>query len=582
MLMRWTELTEKRRNPEVNVKKTTLEELSKYEGHNVFVSFVSDVGVRSHSGKLDFDDVDPNDREESGIQSRGRAHNASGHKIGINPNSTFNTPNGIYCYPIDYVIALFKKKGSDFATYRPFIYVIEPTETLIVSDQYTQEMLDRDIQKIKEKYDIDDATMQKMLETSYLDSYGSSQGSIFWSLTRLVTRHLTNASDSPNKWSAIFRMLGYGGFFDSKGQGIIHPNEPLQCVFFSKNAFRVVETIHNKSRRLPRNPEGMLRVIQSGVVSDAEIATYLLSGESGEILMDRLDDKYITDSVVKHLKKYLYSGFFNVDVVMLVDFLLRKGKMDTNELMRAMKHHLSIVKQIYALDQSLLSDDVIRYAYDAARGHYSLTVKNMNYFIKSGILTDHEIINALTNQPGVITRALEIPERLYPELFEIPQAIVAFPTEAIKYVPDVKMSYLAPYLHSHKQLYSYFGPKTIEAIANKYPMSIVDAYESGQYDPSFYIWKVVIEKALGSGGSRSLLHVALERFIENNDMKMASYITSKLEYYEIAHALYQSPKNVLEYLDYLKPETAREIIASPYFRPLSDEIKSKLQQKIAP
>lgn len=580
--MRWIELTEKRRNPEINVKKTTLEELSKYEGHNVFVSFVSDVGVRSHSGKLDFDEVDPNDREESGIQSRGRAHNASGHKIGINPKSAFNTPNGIYCYPINYVIALFKKKGSDFATYRPFIYVIEPTETLIVSDQYTQEMLDSDIQNIKEKYDIDDETMQQMLESSYQDSHGSSQGSIFWSLTRRVSKYLSSGENSPNKWSAIFRMLGYGGFFDSKGQGIIHPNEPLQCVFFSKNAFRVVETIHNKSRRLPRNPEGMLRVIQSGAVSDAEIATYLLSGESGEILMDRLDDKYITDSVVKHLKKYLYSGFFNVDVVMLVDFLLRKGKMSTSELMRAMKHHLSIVKQIYALDQSLLSDDVIRYAYDAAIGHYSLTVKNMNYFIKSGILTDHEIINALTNQPGVITRALEVPERLYPELFEIPQAIVAFPMEAMKYVPDVKMSYLTPYLHAHKQLYSYFGPNTMQAIARKYPMSILDAYETGQYDPPFSIWKVVIETALVSSGSRSLLHLALENFIENNNMRMAVYITNKLEHFEVSHALSRKPTNVLKYLNYIKPEMAKEIIASPYFRILPEEVKNNLQQKIAP
>ena len=62
-------INEKRRNPELNPKVSFVELLEKYKGRtDIFVTYT----------KLP--------------------------KLGINPNNVFDTPTGVYSYPIDYVI----------------------------------------------------------------------------------------------------------------------------------------------------------------------------------------------------------------------------------------------------------------------------------------------------------------------------------------------------------------------------------------------------------------------------------------------------------------------------------------------
>ena len=45
-------------------------------------------------------------------------------KIGINPKSTFNTPNGIYAYPIDYAIQHGQMRVP-YGQSRPLVYVLQ-------------------------------------------------------------------------------------------------------------------------------------------------------------------------------------------------------------------------------------------------------------------------------------------------------------------------------------------------------------------------------------------------------------------------------------------------------------------------
>lgn len=47
-------------------------------------------------------------------------------------------------------------------------------------------------------------------------------------------------------WNALLRKLGYAGFSDKKGLGIIHPSEPIQAVFLSMQFIEPVKTILNK------------------------------------------------------------------------------------------------------------------------------------------------------------------------------------------------------------------------------------------------------------------------------------------------------------------------------------------------
>ena len=213
--MRYWEIIESRRNPEQNPKVSTLEALEKYAGRDdVFVSFTSDVGKMSHefSGK-----------------------NISGSKLGINPKSTYKTPIGIYTYPIDHV--LDKKVRVEWADDAPFLYVVQAMKPLLDIANYSEEDFERD--------------SKKLIDMGFEDSqeYGiefakfDTPAAWLWNWTREAT---LKSPKPAVQWSKLFRSLGYSGAYDFEGEGLIHHNEPIQAVFFSKDAIKVLEVINNK------------------------------------------------------------------------------------------------------------------------------------------------------------------------------------------------------------------------------------------------------------------------------------------------------------------------------------------------
>lgn len=581
--MRWVELTEKRRNPEVNVKKTTLEQLKQYEGKNVFVSFVTDVGIMSHQQKNDYG-VNPNDRDEAGLRATGRLNNASGHKIGVNPKSTYNTPNGIYCYPVDYVISLYETSGSDFATQRPFLYVIEPKSTVLVTNQYSESNLNDDIEKIKAHYDIDEDAMRTIVNAGISDA-DETPASKLWSITRRVSMRLVNGWDgyNMNKWSAVFRMLGYGGFFDALGQGIIHPNEPLQCVFFSKNAFTVVETIHNRSIYMPRNPIGMLNVIKSGRATDADIANYLMT-DNGELLLDILDKKYITSGVAEYIKHHMFESFYGLDIMMLTDLLLRTGNMTDDELKKSIDKTAVVSKNIGRLDQRYISDDVALYAFERVKRNNMFSAMNLNYFMDKGLLNDEELMRIIRRNPNVISHNLNVPESLYPELFTMPEAIVAFPDIAVKYVGDQIMADQSPYLHRDGKNFHLYGDMTMSAIANRYPMSVFSAFRNGFYDPPEKVWNNVFTGLSSSRSSRFNNNITevLERFIDSDRMDLALWFTKYIDAYDVMSALRQKPNNMEKYINHLPKSFVAQLLDDNISKNLHGATVDMLKRKIAP
>lgn len=56
--------------------------------------------------------------------------------------------------------------------------------------------------------------------------------------------HGTN--DLTKNWNSLLRKLGYAGFSDKKGTGIIHPSEPVQAFFLSIQYLEPIKTILNK------------------------------------------------------------------------------------------------------------------------------------------------------------------------------------------------------------------------------------------------------------------------------------------------------------------------------------------------
>ena len=246
--------TASRRNPELNPKVTAYEYLRKWKDDpDVYISFTEI------------------------------------NKLGINPQSKFNTPLGIYTYPLreawtHYDIDNRKELSSlPFGSNRDHIWVVTPTDKhSFIQDLYTDygsDKFDRDISKLHdmycEYYDVyrakqvqefgnsDPETIARWkksfnsgVATKWRKIYNEAletareknSVSSFWNMSRLLADALSTNGvgiKSATKWNTILRTLGYSGFADKSSKGIIHPAEPLQAVFLSRSAFKVLGQCDN-------------------------------------------------------------------------------------------------------------------------------------------------------------------------------------------------------------------------------------------------------------------------------------------------------------------------------------------------
>lgn len=212
-------------------------------------------------------------------------------KFGVNPTSNYNTPFGIYAFPLTQEIFYQLRDGTlPFAANEPYILIFKPAEDLpliytsqdipddefaeyvekLFSDEFVANELSARQAKIK-SYQANHPTAaipdtltrstkwlskgseqltqakeqqgpewhpgslgvvgQSNLESEqYLASVKGikSNSGYLWNLAR-------NASGGdPFRWGKILRRLGIEGFVDDAGTRHIHPSEPVQAVFFAK------------------------------------------------------------------------------------------------------------------------------------------------------------------------------------------------------------------------------------------------------------------------------------------------------------------------------------------------------------
>ena len=302
-------LDEARRNPELNPKVGTLEQLEPYKDReDMAISFVADVGAIKPI-------EDPLGGKGGATFEKRIGKNVSGFKIGINPRSTFNTPNGVYVYPLKEAMKMYARPNEGklkvpFAGENPLIYLLQYTNApgykVIELSEYNSKDFDRDFMKLGKiiaKFFKDKKVSEAfgweyakaILDSAMKDAKNKTPGGQFWNMARytfftllrfkkgsyftndsykpeykeeiLATMRDQNAkadwgdmtirfnkpilssnanTKSSNIWTKIFLELGYGGITDKKGQGIIHNAEPMQGVFFSPKAYKVVKSFYNK------------------------------------------------------------------------------------------------------------------------------------------------------------------------------------------------------------------------------------------------------------------------------------------------------------------------------------------------
>ena len=298
-------LHEKRKNPKLNPKVSTLAKIKQYVNRDdVYVSFR---------------DIE---------------------KLGINPKSTYSTPNGIYCYWLkSYKKDIIDTKDTDNPRV-VFPYKARPTDTshfyLFTAKENANVVKLGDItEDIAKKYILDYINLYPEIRMKFIDeeilsdikyneqklkqvqdTLNKGEDYISNNIVAVLMKHqiremngykvdsiikaledqqkyfedelknlksqMPNFSDNdkfvdfvyekgkeeaevrnsggifwwfgwflfqknPNKWNKFFRDLGIDGMTDNEGKGIIHDNEPYQTVFFDGGKLKVIDSGFNKT-----------------------------------------------------------------------------------------------------------------------------------------------------------------------------------------------------------------------------------------------------------------------------------------------------------------------------------------------
>lgn len=166
-------LFEKRRS-DVNPKQDSLAAMAKYRGKkNVFVSYTADVGAASHAYK-----------SSSTTSTTDKRKVGSGAKLGINPNLRYDTPIGIYAYPIDEVLEL--EGDVPFAGDQPFIQVFRADGNLLDTNEYSDMDLQSDIKKIKDTVKDKSFNPDRAVKAATIQTAAGQ----LWNVTRVAAQYI--------------------------------------------------------------------------------------------------------------------------------------------------------------------------------------------------------------------------------------------------------------------------------------------------------------------------------------------------------------------------------------------------------
>ena len=177
-------------------------------------------------------------------------------KAGVNPISNFDTPVGIYSYPLKEIWKYIKYQENTlsvpYAGYRSYINILKSNQVMELSN-YTHNDLKTDIIKLKtflKDHNFKDKSILNIIMEGKVEALVKNPGGYLWNITRLISIEIKK-NKSQHAWNWIFRnILGYKAISDKKGQGIIHENEKIQAIFFNVTAFKLIGRIRNKVESL--------------------------------------------------------------------------------------------------------------------------------------------------------------------------------------------------------------------------------------------------------------------------------------------------------------------------------------------
>jgi len=348
-------LVEARRNPEKNPKENPVKKLSPYRKRgDMFISFVKNANAFT-------------DTADETVQ------------IGLNTKSKYNTPNGIYTYPIVYAYEETDDDAKEFdvpfAGDMPWIGLIQRLpkgKHLNLTDDYDGAKYQRDIKdlthdvliQMKKKWSNKDAKIFPRIISSAIaqaqkGAREKSYAGMLWNITRVISFVYAesnwnnvealagrNASYETFKkyepkatlWALLWtRGAGKKFFYDSvcdpDNKGIIHPAERTQCVFFtgkSRYGWKTLDAIPNKDYNFGPLKQEMAesgkakKLITTGKINKLggdKVTEHMLAelGVKGDAVKDVLLTNYKGDSgnlLSKHPMKVKLPPVIQRDILM--------------------------------------------------------------------------------------------------------------------------------------------------------------------------------------------------------------------------------------------------------------------------
>lgn len=188
-------------------------------------------------------------------------------KVGINPGTSYNTPAGVYAFQMN--LAYYRRlldNNLPFVTNAPYCNIMKLNlnagKWLITSKKGLDRSTDADLEAAKQKVGPEVYTMAQRYGSHW--SYGNDCK--IFDLTYYATK---NKPRSTVAWTSLLRELGYIGVYDP-GNGVLHPNEPMQMVCLDQRAYEWIETYETREIRKEKRPAQWATKTQS---SKSNVAT---------------------------------------------------------------------------------------------------------------------------------------------------------------------------------------------------------------------------------------------------------------------------------------------------------------------
>lgn len=294
-------------------------------------------------------------------------------KLGVNPQSQYGTPIGIYAYPASYVAKMTKggKSMSElpFAGSAPFANIFSVRGNIINIKalqkpdlvQYLKQLAtivspDK-IKAYHKEYTSGERELVSMGgdEDEEADFYkGKSSGGALWYIVlRAAAESGSNATAKSNK---LFRQLGIDGILDP-GMGIIHPNEKIQLVLFSTSSI-----VSNKRVRNSYSAAQMANGREKGVTQRAVSKLNELPVQTVAGMVKRYEvNQFVVVKAITDIKKLAHIAVLSgmkTPWIRNEEFIRTVIELDSAQVMRFgalvdPTYALSVLRQNPAVDKEI-------------------------------------------------------------------------------------------------------------------------------------------------------------------------------------------------------------------------------------